>query len=108
MAASEFLSSKAEGDENALEAAIYTGISYIVTVLFLVLPFFTFSSYLISLPVTLLIAITIILVFNYYVSVARDLKFRKQFIEMAGISLGVSGLSFLVGVLVKTYLGVDV
>ena len=65
------------------------------------LPFFTFSSYLISLPVTLVIAITIILVFNYYVSVARDLKFKKQIVEMAGISLGVSGLSFLVGVLVK-------
>jgi VIT1/CCC1 family predicted Fe2+/Mn2+ transporter len=48
------------------------------------------------------------MVFNYYVSVAKDLNFKKQFVEMAGISLGVSGLSFLVGVLVKTFLGIEV
>jgi len=46
--------------------------------------------------------------FNYYVSVAKDLNFKKQFSEMAGISLGVSAFSFIVGVLVKTFLGVDI
>jgi len=57
---------------------------------------------------TLLFGVLIIMAFNYYVSVAKDLSFRKQFSEMAGISLGVSALSFIVGVLVKTFLGVEI
>jgi len=108
MGASEYLSTRAEGGENALKASLYTGAAYVLTVAFLVAPFFAFDSYTTSLPVTLLLAVLIIMVFNYYVSVARDLSFRKQFAEMAGISLGVSALSFMVGVLVKTFLGVEV
>jgi VIT1/CCC1 family predicted Fe2+/Mn2+ transporter len=108
MGASEYLSTRAEDGENAIRAALYTGLSYVITVVFLVLPFFVFQRYLVSLPVTLMIAVVIIRLFNYYVSVAKDLNFRKQFTEVASISLGVSGLSFLVGVLVKTFLGVEV
>ena len=107
MGASEYLSIRAEGGENALKASLYTGAAYVLTVLFLVAPFFAFESYTVSLPVTLLLAVLIIMVFNYYVSVAKDLCFRRQFVEMAGISLGVSALSFMVGILVKTFLGVN-
>lgn len=107
MGASEYLSTRAEGGENALRASLYTGGAYILTVVLLVTPFFLFDSYVMSLPVTLLLGVLVILAFNYYVSVAKDLSFRKQFSEMAGISLGVSALSFVVGVLVKTFLGVD-
>jgi VIT1/CCC1 family predicted Fe2+/Mn2+ transporter len=107
MGASEYLSTRAEGGEDALKASLYTGAAYVLTVMFLVAPFFAFESYTVSLPVTLLLAVLIIMVFNYYVSVARGLCFRRQFAEMAGISLGVSALSFMVGVLVKTFLGVE-
>jgi len=107
MGASEYLSTRAEEGENALRASLYTSVAYILTVVLLVTPFFLFESYITSLPVTLLFGVLIILAFNYYVSVAKDLSFRKQFLEMAGISLGVSALSFVVGVLVKTFLGVE-
>jgi VIT1/CCC1 family predicted Fe2+/Mn2+ transporter len=108
MGASEYLSTRAEEGENALRASLYTGAAYIMTVAVLVTPFFLFDSYVMSLPVTLLLGVLIIVAFNYYVSVAKDLNFRKQFSEMAGISLGVSALSFIVGVLVKTFLGVEI
>lgn len=108
MGASEYLATRTEESENAARAALYTGTSYIITVIFLVFPFFLFQNYLVSLPVTLMMAVIIIMVFNYYISVSKDLDFRKQFTEMAGISLGVSGLSFLIGVLIKTFLGVDI
>ncbi|HEX9914334.1 MAG TPA: VIT1/CCC1 transporter family protein [Candidatus Bathyarchaeia archaeon] len=108
MGASEYLSIRADEGKNALRASLYTGTAYVLTVALLVAPFFVFDSYVMSLPVTLLFGVLIILAFNYYVSVAKGLCFKKQFSEMAGISLGVSALSFIVGVLVKTYLGVDV
>jgi len=40
--------------------------------------------------------------------VTRDLDFRARFVEMAGLSLGVAALSFLMGILVRDLLGVSV
>jgi len=50
----------------------------------------------------------IILVFNFYISVAKDLPFKQRFFEMAGISLGVAVISFIIGHFVRLFLGVDV
>jgi VIT1/CCC1 family predicted Fe2+/Mn2+ transporter len=46
--------------------------------------------------------------FNYYISVARDEPFRRRFLEMAGLSLSVAVLSFLVGYVLRAFLGVEV
>jgi VIT1/CCC1 family predicted Fe2+/Mn2+ transporter len=54
------------------------------------------------------VAVLIIFLFNYYISVAKDFDFKKRFGEMAAISLGVAGISFLIGVLIKQFVGVDV
>ena len=56
----------------------------------------------------LLSAIAIIAAFNYYIAVAKDLSFKKRFGEMAGISLSVAALSFVIGLLVKHFLGIDI
>ncbi|MFW5770599.1 MAG: VIT1/CCC1 transporter family protein [Spirochaetota bacterium] len=109
MAASEYLSKKTEGDtDNALKSSLYTGIAYIVTVVILVLPYFLLDHYLVCLAFTLIAALLIIFLFNYYISVAQELNFRHRFFEMAGISMGVALLSFGIGFLVRTFLGVDV
>src|SRR6056297_1018631 len=109
MAASEYLSKKSEGEaESALKSSIYTGFAYITTVIILVLPYFLLDHYLVCLAFTLLAALLIIFLFNYYISVAQDLNFRHRFFEMAGISMGVALLTFGIGVLVRTFLGVDV
>lgn len=112
MAASAFLSSRADGDPKAGRSAIYTGIAYLITVILLILPYLLipqagFGIYL-SLIVTLLIAVFIIFSFNFYLSVAKDLNFKSRFFEMLGISLGVAAFSFLVGMLVRTIFGVDI
>lgn len=56
----------------------------------------------------LAVVVLIIVIFNYYIAVAKDLPFKRRFAEMACISLGVAALSFVVGLLVKMWLGVDV
>ncbi len=109
MAASEYLSTKAESNhQHALKSAIYTGIAYVFTVLCLILPYFILSSPYGSLGATLGMAVLIIYLFNYYVSVAKDLDFRKRFVEMVAISLGVAALSFLIGRGLGHLLGVEV
>ena len=108
MAASEYLSTKQEDGDNALKSAIYTGIAYVFTVIFLIIPFFIIANPFLCLLVTLSVAVIIIFLFNYYVSVAKDYNFKKRFFEMVFISLGVSAISFGIGVLIKNVFGIEI
>jgi VIT1/CCC1 family predicted Fe2+/Mn2+ transporter len=107
MAASEYLSSKAEGSSRAGKSAVYTGVAYLVTVILLILPYLFIAEKFICLAITLAVVIGIIFLFNYYLSVAKDVSFKHRFLEMSAISLGVAAFSFLVGYLLKILLGVD-
>jgi VIT1/CCC1 family predicted Fe2+/Mn2+ transporter len=107
MAASDYLSSKAEQDPRAATSAIYTGVTYLGTVILLILPFLLIPSRFAALAITLAVVVLIILLFTYYLAVAKDLDFKKRFLEMAGISLGVAAFSFLIGYLLKILLGVE-
>jgi len=110
MASSEYLSARSEGDANALKSSLYTGIMYLFAVALLVLPYLIlpWDKYVPALISMLLIVVIIIFAFTYYISVAKDLPFKKRFLEMAIISLSVAALSFVVGVLVKKFLGIDI
>jgi len=111
MMSSEYLSSRSrDGDTNSLKSAGYTGIMYIVAVILMVMPYLIFPTkqYVPALICLLIIVILVIFVFTYYVSVAKDLPFKKRFLEMASISMGVAVISFLIGLVVKKFLGISV
>ncbi len=109
MAASEYLSTKAEETEkHPVKASVYTGLAYIFTVVILIAPYLIFSNYLVCLLITLVLGIGIIAAFNYYIAVAKDLDFRHRFLEMTGLSLGVAAVSFLIGYLLRTATGIEV
>mgnify|MGYP000897898110 CR=1 FL=1 len=109
MAASEYLSTKAEEtSKNPIRASVYTGIAYIVTVLVLITPYLILPNYYVSLGVTLILAVLIIAFFTYYLSVVKDVPFKSRFFEMAGLSLGIAFISFLVGFALRTVFGVEV
>ena len=57
---------------------------------------------------TLLGAVMVIFLFTFYISVAKDLPFRKRFAEMLIISLGIAAISFIIGVLIRTVLNINV
>ena len=109
MAASEYLSTRSEDTaRKPARAAIYTGIAYIITVALLVLPYLLFESYYLDLAITLTTAVCIIALFNYYVSVAKGGSFRERFLEMAGLSLSVAMLSFIIGYFIRQWLGINI
>ena len=109
MAASEYLSTRSEETtKQPVRAAIYTGIAYIVTVFLLVLPYLLSENYILDLIITMAIAVLIITIFNYYISVAKDEPFRERFLEMAGLSFGVALFSFGIGYVIRQFLGIDV
>ncbi|MBN1875171.1 MAG: VIT1/CCC1 transporter family protein [Anaerolineae bacterium] len=109
MGASEYLSTKSEEtDKNPLKASLYTGTAYIVTVLLLILPYLLLKNYYVALAVTMTAAVAIIAAFNYYIAIAKDEPFKRRFLEMAGLSLSVAALSFVVGLIVREVFGVEI
>lgn len=109
MAASNYLSEKAEGEnKNYFKSALYTGIAYIITVILLVLPYLLLNNPFIALPITIGVAIFIIFIFNYYISVAKDLSFKHRFLEMVILNLVVTAITFGIGILVREGLGIEI
>jgi VIT1/CCC1 family predicted Fe2+/Mn2+ transporter len=109
MGASEYLSTKSEETfKGPLKAAIYTGCAYVVAVFFLILPYLFLKNAFVCLSFALATAIVIIAFFNYYVSVVKDVPFRKRFLEMSGLSFGVAAVSFFIGFLLRSFLNVEV
>ena len=110
MAASNYLAERANGNANAIKSSLYTGIAYLITVALLVLPYLLFPihMYVAAFVAMIIIVILIIIFFNYYISVAKDEPFLRRFGEMAAISLSVAVIAFVIGLLAKNLLGIDV
>jgi vacuolar iron transporter family protein len=111
MSAAEYLSVKHEESEehkNPLKASVFTGLTYLATVALLVLPYFFLSNVFVCLSLALGSALLIILVFTFYISVAKDLNFKARFWEMAFLSLGIAAVTFVIGLLLKQFVGVSI
>lgn len=110
MAASNYLAEKANGNKKALVASCYTGIAYLITVIFLTLPYLLFAEHLFlpALITMLSIVIFLIFIFSAYISIVKSEKIAPRFYEMAGISLSVALISFLIGLGAKMFFGIEV
>ena len=119
MGASEYLSSRAEKkSESAVKAAFFTWVSYLITVFLLVSPYLLFNAdspdyqglepHVQALLCTFVIGLLIVAVFNFYVSVVEEVSFSSRFLEMAGILGVVSLISYVIGILLRGALGIEV
>lgn len=109
MSASEYLSTKQEETtKNPVRASVYTGIAYILTVFFLILPYLFFKNIFLCLGFVLINALIVILLFTFYISVAKELSFKKRFLEMAGLSLSIAVVNFFIGMAIRKIFGVEV
>jgi VIT1/CCC1 family predicted Fe2+/Mn2+ transporter len=109
MGTSEYLSVKAEDNgKNPVKAALYTGITYVCTVLLLISPYFVSANVYLNLGLVIVIALIIILIFSFYISIAQDISFRQRFGEMTLVSLGITTLSFLIGYLVRSVFNIEI
>ena len=75
MATSEYLSTKTEGTvRNPLKASVYTGVAYLITVSFLVLPYLILKNYYLCLGCTMSAAVLIIALLIRRLARARSLS----------------------------------
>ena len=100
MAASEFLSARADDHENPLKSALYTFITYSVVVALLILPYLLLEKY-VALGVMIGLVLLIIFTFNVYLSIAKKESLIKNFLTMALIAICVSLVSFSIGILIN-------
>lgn len=109
MGVSLYLSEKSENSSSKpLKAASYTGLSYILTVILLVLPYLLITNPFISLIFTMAIALIIIFLFTFYISIAKDFSFKQRFLEMAILNVSVALVTFGIGALVREVFGIVV
>lgn len=109
MAASEYLSTKQEEtDKSPLKASIYTGLTYIGTVILLVFPYFLFKNIFVCLALVIFNVLFLIFIFTFYISVAKGFNFKKRFLEMAGISLGVAVINFCIGLIIRNVFRIEI
>jgi VIT1/CCC1 family predicted Fe2+/Mn2+ transporter len=108
MAASEYLSIKSEGSsQNPFKASLYSGGVYLLTVFFLIFPYFLLKNYYACLGWTLGNSIGVILLFTFYLSVAKGTPFRKRFFEMAAISFGIAAFTFAMGFVLRVFFKIE-
>ena len=109
MATSEYLSTKHGGENKVpLKASIYTSVAYIATALFLVFPYLVFDNIKICMAFVALNAILVIFIFSFYTSVIRGLVLRRIFVEMTCLTLGITAISFFMGLVIRHALGVKI
>ena len=109
MAASEYLSTKSEkAQRNPIKAAIYTGVAYLGVVLLLTSPYVIIGNLYLSLGAALVLGIAVIASFSFYTAVAQGASFRRRFVEMFSLSLGVAVLTFILGYAIRRFVGIDI
>lgn len=107
MAASEFLSARSEGRTDAFKSCCYTGIAYLITVALLILPYLLIPNHLVALGLMIAVVLAEIAAFSYYIAVAKDEHFVKNFGSMAILSSVATVLSFMIGLIAKLWFGLE-
>jgi len=107
MAVSNYLAAKEENKKNPLFSGYVTGLAYIFTVITLIFPFFFLSKPIFALGVSLMLAVLVIALFNFYTAVIKQRSFLLSFLKMAVISLSVALINFGIGFLVKKIFSID-
>jgi len=108
MAASEYLSRKIMGEGDFKKHSVYTGIAYLVAIAILVAPFFILTYHFYALIFTLINATILIFAFTLYLAKTKKQPFGKRFFEMFFISLGIAAISFVIGILIRNILNIQI
>lgn len=108
MAVSEYLSVKEDGRKNPVRISTYTGLAYLITVIILILPYLFLKNLVVASITMLILVLLTIGVYTYYISNQKKISFSKRFFQMALLSLSVSAISFVVGILIRKFIGINV
>ena len=105
MAASAYMQARHEEGKEPKKAGLYTGGAYLFVVAVLVLPHFLISNVYLAVGVMFCLIVLLILGLSFYSAVLFERDFKDQAGEMLMFSLGVAGVTFLLGSFVRSMIG---
>lgn len=109
LASSEYLAANwEEGHQTPIGSAAYTVAAYMLTILVLIWPLLIGFPPISALAIIIINAVILIFIFNYHLSVAKELKLGKRFGQMLLVSLGIAFISFVLGYMIKHVLHLEV
>ena len=108
MASAAYAQAKQGFEGSAKWSAIYTGVSYMFTAIFLALPYFLTGSMVTALGISLVVGVALVAMMTYYDTVISARKFKRQFAEIAGIILAASLALYIAGTLIRQLLGISI
>lgn len=100
MASAAYLQAKQDPDKSPILSAIITGVSYMVSVVCLALPYFLIHTMLIAFTVSTLVGAILLAAFTFYGAVVFDRKFSREFAESLSLMLGTALATYLLGIVV--------
>ncbi len=106
MASAAYAQAKQGFEGSAKWSAIYTGVSYMFTAVFLALPYFLTASMVAALGTSLVVGVFLVAMMTYYDSIISARAFKRQFAEIAGIILAASLALYIAGTLIRQLLGI--
>jgi VIT1/CCC1 family predicted Fe2+/Mn2+ transporter len=106
MASAAYAQAKTGFKGSATLSAVYTGISYFVTAVILATPYFLTNVMINALSTSIILAILLIAFISAYGSVISGSSFKKDFIEITSIMLGATVALFLLGLTIRSLVGI--
>lgn len=104
LTSSEYLAARwEEGNQTPIGSAAYTLVAFLITVGFLIFPYLILNDPFISLSIVIINAIILIMILNYSLAVAKDIRFRRRASEMLAISLTIAAATFILGYLINEF-----
>jgi VIT1/CCC1 family predicted Fe2+/Mn2+ transporter len=108
MASAAYAQAKQGFAGSAKWSAIYTGVSYMFTAVFLALPYFLTGNMLYALGISLAVGVVLVAAMTYYDTIISAKPFKRQFGEIAGIILAASLALYIAGTLINQFLGITI
>jgi VIT1/CCC1 family predicted Fe2+/Mn2+ transporter len=97
-----------EVNENEFKSALFTGVAYLVGVIFPIFPYFIFSNSLVALPVSLLSVGLVLSLVATTIAILSGISIKKKIIEMVAAASTATILSFAFGKLMRILFGIEV
>lgn len=107
MAIAAFLQAKQDEKLNSKVAGILTGVSYMLSVIILALPYFLIKDMIIAFSLSVFLSILMLAFFNFYSSITMDKNFFREFMESVLLIFIVTALSFILGEFLKNYFNLE-
>ena len=97
MGSAAYLQAKQDPHRSAWTSAIITGISYILSVIMLAVPYFLTHNMTYAFTFSIMVGMSLIAVLTFYSAVVFDRRFLREFLETVGLMLATAAITFILG-----------